>query len=111
MLKDGINVRQLWRVDSILSQLMVSTNSDIIYCHNSCLLMVMKLHVALQVGNYMEYRCKADSAQSVTHDDGSVALVDNRCWVRTGHSICQKGAMLYVFGGLLRKDETKSNDV
>ena len=65
----------------------------------------------MQVGNYMEYRCKADNAQSLTQDDGAVAVVDNRCWVRTGHTICQNGAMLFVFGGLLMKDDTKSNDV
>lgn len=65
----------------------------------------------MQVGSYMEYRCKADNAQSITQDDGSTVLVDNRCWVRTGHSICQNGSMLYVFGGLVLKDECKSNDV
>lgn len=65
----------------------------------------------VQVGNYMEYRCKADNAQSLTQDDGEVVVVDNRCWVRTGHTICQNGAMLFVFGGLLMKDDTKSNDV
>lgn len=59
----------------------------------------------------MEYRCKADNAQSLTQDDGSVAVVDNRCWVRANHSICQNGSALYIFGGLLLKDETKSNDV
>lgn len=59
----------------------------------------------------MEYRCKADNAQSLTQDDGAVVVVDNRCWVRTGHTICQNGAMLFVFGGLLMKDDTKSNDV
>ncbi|DBA69786.1 TPA: hypothetical protein ACH3X2_012508 [Trebouxia sp. C0005] len=67
--------------------------------------------IGTQVGSYMEYRCKADNAQSITQDDGSTVLVDNRCWVRTGHSICQNGSMLYVFGGLVLKDECKSNDV
>ena len=65
----------------------------------------------MQVGNYTEYRCKADNAQNLTQDDGAVVVVDNRCWVRTGHTICQNGAMLFVFGGLLMKDEIKSNDV
>ncbi|DBA85904.1 TPA: hypothetical protein ACH3X1_005449 [Trebouxia sp. C0004] len=67
--------------------------------------------IGTQVGSYMEYRCKADNAQSISQDNGSSVLVDNRCWVRTGHSICQSSSMLYVFGGLVLKDECKSNDV
>lgn len=59
----------------------------------------------------MEYRCKADPAQSATLEDGSQGTIDNRCWLRVGHTICQNASMLYVFGGMLLKDETKSNDV
>lgn len=65
----------------------------------------------MQVGSFMEYRCKADPAQSSTLEDGSQDVVDNRCWVRVNHTICQNGSMLYVFGGMLLKDETKSNEV
>ncbi|KAK9811814.1 hypothetical protein WJX72_010643 [[Myrmecia] bisecta] len=66
--------------------------------------------VGAVVGSYTEYRCKAEPAQLVKLEDGSQRVVDNRCWIRSGHSMTQAGSLLYCFGGLLLRDGTKSNE-
>lgn len=42
----------------------------------------------IQVQNYLEYRCKAEIGQAVKTDHGQV-MVDNRCWIRAGHTMTQ----------------------
>jgi hypothetical protein len=37
--------------------------------------------------------------------------VDNRCWIRSGHTLTQVGNMLVAFGGTLMKDGSTTNDV
>ena len=58
---------------------------------------VMRCFVALlqncpflceKVGSYLEYRCKADSKR-IEKDANGMTCTDNRCWIRTAHSIHQ----------------------
>lgn len=44
--------------------------------------------IGTAVGVYMEYRCKAEMGQLVKTEFGDF-VVDNRCWIRTGHTITQ----------------------
>ncbi|KAK9804932.1 hypothetical protein WJX73_000485 [Symbiochloris irregularis] len=52
--------------------------------------------VGSQAGSFTEYRVKADAAQ---RQAGNQEPLDNRCWVRTGHSMVRMGNMLAVVGG------------
>jgi hypothetical protein len=68
--------------------------------------------VALQVGSFVEYRCKADPEKQLVSEDGVVSgTLDNRCWLRTGQAMMQSGSCIYVFGGVVQRDGTKTNDV
>lgn len=66
--------------------------------------------IGTPVGNYLEYRCKVELGQVIKTEAGEVT-VDNRCWIRNGHSVTQVGNMLVVFGGTLVKDGSTTNDV
>jgi hypothetical protein len=44
--------------------------------------------IGTPVGAYLEYRCKVEVGQVVRTDAGEVTI-DNRCWVRTGHTLTQ----------------------
>jgi hypothetical protein len=43
--------------------------------------------VGTEVGSYVEYRCKAEVSQIVKLEDGDSISIDNRCWIRSGHTI------------------------
>lgn len=45
--------------------------------------------VGTEVGAYMEYRCKAEVSQIIKLEDGETIAIDNRCWIRSGHTITQ----------------------
>ncbi|PNW72944.1 hypothetical protein CHLRE_14g612700v5 [Chlamydomonas reinhardtii] len=66
--------------------------------------------IGTPVGAYLEYRCKAEVGQVVKTDMGETT-VDNRCWIRTGHTLTQVGSMLLIFGGQLQKDGSTTNDL
>jgi len=66
--------------------------------------------IGTPVGSYLEYRCKAEPSHVVKTEAGEVTL-DNRCWLRHGHSLTQVGSMLVVFGGTTVKDGATTNDV
>ena len=51
--------------------------------------------IGTPVGAYLEYRCKAEVGQVLKTDAGDVT-VDNRCWIRHGHSITQVGGWLFA---------------
>eukprot|EP00798_Chlamydomonas_sp_ICE-L_P031205 gene31205-6354_t len=55
--------------------------------------------IGTPVGAYLEYRCKAEIGQ-VLKTEGSDITVDNRAWIRNGHSITQVGNMIVIFGGV-----------
>ncbi len=59
----------------------------------------------------MEYRCKAEQGQISTDDMGRTSIIDNRCWVRTGHTLTQAGHLILVFGGTIIKDSLRTNEV
>lgn len=59
----------------------------------------------------MEYRCKADQNQVSTDEQGKQVVLDNRCWVRTGHSLTQSASLILVFGGTAIRDGARSNEV
>ena len=42
---------------------------------------------------------------------GRSNVVDNRCWVRTGHTLTQAGSLLLVFGGTILRDSSRSNEI
>jgi hypothetical protein len=44
--------------------------------------------IGTAVGPYMEYRLKAEVGQNVKTDFGEYT-VDNRAWIRTGHTLTQ----------------------
>ncbi|MEW5310705.1 MAG: hypothetical protein WDW38_002476 [Sanguina aurantia] len=67
--------------------------------------------IGTPVGSYLEYRCKAEVGQVVRVGGGHEPSLDNRCWIRTGHSLTQTGSMLLVFGGQLVKDGSAVNEV
>ncbi|KAG2491059.1 hypothetical protein HYH03_010505 [Edaphochlamys debaryana] len=66
--------------------------------------------IGTPVGAYLEYRCKAEVGQLVKTEMGDLT-VDNRCWIRTGHTLTQIGSMLLIFGGQLLKDGSTTNDL
>ncbi|GLI65995.1 hypothetical protein VaNZ11_009689 [Volvox africanus] len=66
--------------------------------------------IGTPVGSYLEYRCKAEVGQLVKTEMGDIT-VDNRCWIRTGHTLTQVGSMLIIFGGQLLKDGSTTNDL
>ncbi|KXZ51889.1 hypothetical protein GPECTOR_11g323 [Gonium pectorale] len=66
--------------------------------------------IGTPVGSYLEYRCKAEVGQLVKTEAGDIT-VDNRCWIRTGHTLTQVGSMLLIFGGQLQKDGSTTNDL
>ncbi|KAL6761433.1 hypothetical protein V8C86DRAFT_3131553 [Haematococcus lacustris] len=66
--------------------------------------------IGTPVGAYLEYRCKVEVGQVVKTEVGEIT-VDNRCWIRSGHTLTQVGSMLIVFGGTLMKDSSTTNDV
>ncbi|EFJ52641.1 hypothetical protein VOLCADRAFT_102618 [Volvox carteri f. nagariensis] len=70
--------------------------------------------IGTPVGSYLEYRCKAEVGQLVKTEMGDTT-VDNRCWIRTGHTLTQArmyvGSMLLIFGGQLQKDGSTTNDL
>ncbi|GFR42728.1 hypothetical protein Agub_g3646 [Astrephomene gubernaculifera] len=66
--------------------------------------------IGTPVGSYLEYRCKAEVGQLVKTEMGDIT-VDNRCWIRTGHTLTQVGSMLIIFGGQLQKDGSTTNDL
>ncbi|GLC33992.1 Dynein regulatory complex subunit 7 [Pleodorina starrii] len=66
--------------------------------------------IGTPVGSYLEYRCKAEVGQLVKTEMGDIT-VDNRCWIRTGHTLTQVGSMLLIFGGQLQKDGSTTNDL
>ena len=43
------------------------------------------------MGSYLEYRCKAEISQVVKGEGKTEITVDNRCWIRTGHTLIQVG--------------------
>ena len=46
--------------------------------------------IHVQVGDFTEFRCKANAAQAVPAGvKGPAHSVDNRCWARTGHTVTQ----------------------
>lgn len=45
--------------------------------------------VGQDVGSYTEYRCKAEASQIIKLDGGESVAIDNRCWMRSGHTITQ----------------------
>lgn len=66
--------------------------------------------IGTPVGSYLEYRCKVDLGQIIKTDAGDVS-VDNRCWIRSGHTLTHAGPLLIIFGGQLIKDGSTTNDV
>lgn len=66
--------------------------------------------IGTPVGAYLEYRCKVEIGQVVKTDAGEITI-DNRCWIRSGHTMTQVGNMLLIFGGTLMKDGVTTNDV
>eukprot|EP00210_Caulerpa_lentillifera_P006016 g5750.t1 len=66
--------------------------------------------VGTQVGSYLEYRCKSDEKE-ILHTNNDITCIDNRCWIRTGCTICQIENSLYLFGGSLVKDGILTNDL
>jgi Kelch motif len=64
----------------------------------------------VQVGSYVEYRCKAQSAAQVRTADG-VVEVDHRPWSRAGHTLCKHNDMFYLFGGTVVRDGRKTADL
>eukprot|EP00873_Tetraselmis_striata_P022741 jgi/Tetstr1/443005/TSEL_031065.t1 len=67
--------------------------------------------VGTEVGAYMEYRCKAEVSQIIKLEDGETIAIDNRCWIRSGHTITQVGNTIYMFGGVITKDGLKTNEL
>lgn len=67
--------------------------------------------IGTPVGSYLEYRCKAEASQVVKLDGGGEVTIDNRPWIRSGHSITQVGNMLVMFGGTTQRDGATTNDL
>jgi len=57
-----------------------------------------------------EHRCKAEVGDKVRLEFGDF-VVDNRCWIRTGHTMTQVNQKIYIFGGVLTKDGSCSNEL
>ncbi|KAK3273495.1 hypothetical protein CYMTET_18285 [Cymbomonas tetramitiformis] len=57
--------------------------------------------VGTEVGSWLEYRIK------VGQQDG----IDCRCYLRSGHSLTVGGNKVYIFGGTLTHQGTKSNEL
>ena len=49
--------------------------------------------IGTSVGPYMEYRLKAEVGQTVKTEFGEYT-VDNRAWIRTGHTLTQVGGAI-----------------
>lgn len=64
-----------------------------------------------QVGSYLEYRCKADVSQKLKTEWGAEIQVDNRPFIRNGFTLTQAGKNFYLFGGIIVKDGTVTNDL
>jgi hypothetical protein len=64
----------------------------------------------VQVGNYVEYRCKAQIAAQTATEAGIVE-VDNRPWSRHGYTMCKHLDMFYLFGGTIVKEGKKTNNL
>ena len=58
--------------------------------------------IYVQVGEFTEFRCKANAAQLVPAGlKGPAHSVDNRCWARTGHTVTQASSPTYDKQGVL----------
>lgn len=64
----------------------------------------------VQVGAFLEYRCKAQVIQMHRDGEGDVE-VDNRPWSRYGQTMCQHHDKFYIFGGSVVKDGAKTNEL
>lgn len=67
--------------------------------------------IGTPVGAYLEYRCKADPNQTLKADSHGEVTIDNRCWIRQGHTLTQVGPNLVIFGGTTLKDMATTSDV
>ncbi|GAX80447.1 hypothetical protein CEUSTIGMA_g7886.t1 [Chlamydomonas eustigma] len=67
--------------------------------------------IGTPVGSYLEFRCKAESSQVVKIEGSADVTVDNRCWLRQGHTFTQVGNMMLIFGGTVVKDGSTTSDV
>ena len=64
----------------------------------------------VQVGTFVEFRCKAQIAESLKTEEG-VVEVDHRPWSRYDASLCKHRDTFYLFGGTVVQDGRKSNSV
>lgn len=70
----------------------------------------MLLLLAWQAGAFIEYRMKADAAQRPKAGQEDLEPLDNRCWVRSGHTLTRVGPKLVMIGGTVLHTGQKTID-